>query len=85
MTKIEIEHRIVQETRDLPMEFLREVLDFVEFLKVKYAKTSLPIAKEEQVNEPPAETLDVLRLLPKHQLGKVNSSLRREEIYTDAR
>ncbi len=85
MTKIEIEHRLVQEARDLPLEFLREVLDFVEFLKVKYAKTSQNIANLEEVNGPLTETHDVLKLIPKHRLGKIRSSLQREEMYTDAR
>jgi hypothetical protein len=82
MTKIEIEHRITQKIGDLPLECLREVLDFVEFLDVKYMNPSHAVVKEEQVHGSPRETL---RLLPKHNLGKIYSSLRREELYTDAR
>lgn len=82
MTKIEIEHHITQKIGNLPLECLREVLDFVEFLNVKYMKPSHALVKEEQVKASPREMLSVL---PKHKLGKIYSSLRREELYTDAR
>ena len=72
MTPVEIEKNIFQEMRGLPAETLREILDFIQFLKTKHVQST-------------PKTEDMLANLPKHQLGKINSSLRREEIYTDAR
>jgi hypothetical protein len=39
MTKAEIENQVVQELHDLPVEKVREVLDFVLFLHSRLQKT----------------------------------------------
>ncbi len=72
MTTVEIEKTILHETRDLPADTLREILDFIQFLKTKHVQST-----------PKAD--DILANLPKHRLGKIHSALRREDIYTDGR
>lgn len=71
MTKVEVERTIIEETREMSVVMLHEVLDFVQFLKTRQEKR--------------VQQTDLLSMLPKHQLGEVQSSLRREDIYTDAR
>ncbi|WP_460959738.1 hypothetical protein [Spirosoma litoris] len=38
MSTLELQQRIVEQTRDLPPQLLQEVADFVSFLKTKYAQ-----------------------------------------------
>ena len=50
--------------------------------------SNLPIGRVEIIvvrKETPALAPNLRDLLPNHALGKMNSSLRREELYTDAR
>ncbi len=87
MTKVDIEKNILQETQGLSLDMLREILDFIQFLKTKQTretkKVDVLVLKTKQTRE--TKKVDVLAVLPKHQLGKIRSSLRREDIYADAR
>ena len=67
MSTLELQQRIVEQTRDLPPQLLIEVADFVAFLKTKYVQSAdLPLAglslSEEQHLE--AEFADYKQLYP---------------------
>jgi len=38
LTKSEIEKKLIEETKDLPAEILLEILDFVQYIKIKKSK-----------------------------------------------
>jgi len=86
MTKIELEHSIVQEIRQCSTDTLVEVLDFIQFLHVKrdapWRHPGVTEVKHAPVTATPAT---LTAQLPRHRCGEVRSSLRREEIYDDAR
>ena len=81
MTKIEIEHRIIRESEELSQDLLSEVLDFILFLKVRHGKLTEP----ENTGASMSPARDISMMLPQHELGEITGTLRREEIYTDAR
>jgi len=86
MTKIELEHSIVLEIRQCSADTLVEVLDFIRFLHVKQgAPLRHPVMTEAQHAPVTATPAALAAQLPKHRCGEVRSSLRREEIYDDAR
>jgi|MudIll2142460700_1097286.scaffolds.fasta_scaffold09094_6 mRNA-degrading endonuclease RelE of RelBE toxin-antitoxin system len=69
--------RLIEEIKDLPPEAQEKIVKLVHFLKEEIL-TGKKIGK-------PASVEDLQSLIPKMNLGKIRTSLRREEIYDDAR
>ena len=69
--------RLIEEIKDLPPEAQEKIVKLVHFLKEEIL-TVKKIGK-------PASVEDLQSLIPKMNLGKIRTSLRREEIYDDAR
>ena len=69
--------RLIEEINDLPPEAQEKILKLVHFLKEE-------ILIEKKIGKP-ASAEDLQSLIPQMNLGKIRTSLRREEIYDDAR
>lgn len=50
MTKTSLEKMIVEETKDLSIEALNEILDFIQFIKVKKSKNLMEKSYKKDIN-----------------------------------
>jgi hypothetical protein len=72
-----IKQQLIMEVEDLPEEIQEKILKLVHFLKEE-------ILTEKKTGKP-SDTEDMLSLIPKMKLGKMLTSMRREEVYDNAR
>jgi hypothetical protein len=80
--KEQIQQRIIENLQHLNSFQLSDALDFIEFLRCK-GKNILPLSEMKEANYS-AKRQDI-SLLPKRRLGKIGSSLSREDIYENER
>lgn len=80
MMPVTARERLIEEIRDLPPDTQEKIVKLVHFLKEE-----ILAEKKDEPGEKTENKRDIMSLLPRRNMGKILTSMRREDIYTDAR